>query len=149
MPHFINNVNQEEFYSELEDVYRYEITVTYNPKYIDTIEYAETMTDYVHHDLQRFLQRQSTVCDYKYNYVVEHHENGYPHIHGTLYSYLRIKPESLFNLEKSLQRKYGRSSIWATDKTDKIHHNDHFTGTWQEYLHKEGEPKYYLCTYQM
>lgn len=100
------------------------------------------MTPYVQEDIHKFLLRNSSF-GFLFNYVVEYQSNGYPHLHGTMFTYERIKPQSLLNLEQCLKRKYGKSMIYSTGKNDKVHTNDHFTGTWQQYIHKEQQPKYF------
>lgn len=150
MPIFINQVNLKlEFYAEIAEIlyYRYEFTVTYNPKYIEDIPYALSMTDYVIEDVQKYLNRNSPQVGYAYNYVVEFQKNGYPHIHGTMFSVSRLSPSSLGNFEKLLGRKYGKSAIYATGHIDKIHHNDHFQGTWQQYIEKEQTPLYFISQF--
>lgn len=131
------------------DYYRYEFTVTYNPRFIYSIEYAESMTHYVIKDIfdmakrNSKIKRENSYNPFFFNYVVEHHENGYPHIHGTLFTYLHLMPQTLANWESKFYRKYGKTQVWATGLVDKVHKNDHFQGTWQEYLRKDNIPRYF------
>lgn len=124
--------------------FRYEFTVTYNPKWIESVDYAESLTDYVIDDIRRFLRRNCDSNSNLYNYVVEYQKNGMPHIHGTIFNEHRFKSQTLENLEKSLQRKYGKTMIYSTGHIDKIHKNDHFNGSWQEYLSKEATPIFHI-----
>lgn len=141
--------NKDLFDTYTQSYYRYEFTVTYNPKFIYSKEYAETMTHYVIKDVYDMAKRNSKVKrkqeynPFFFNYVVEYMKNGYPHIHGTLFTYLHLMPQTLANWESKFYRKYGKTEIWATGLEDRIHKNDHFNGTWQQYLCKEGIPRYY------
>jgi hypothetical protein len=151
MPYQIIEQSKSDFYEYFVNPmdnqwYRHEITITYNPKYIYDIPYAESMTEHVIQDIQRHIIRQST-SEFLYNYVVEYQKNGYPHIHATTFTTHLVSPSALGNFEKLLSRKYGKSAIYATGQKDKIHHNDHFDGTWQEYIHKEKIPRYFISEF--
>jgi len=156
MPHFLQQCTKEELQIFMWDTvnettlqhFRYEFTVTYNPKYIESIDYANSLTTYVQDDIERYMHRNTTQYDYAFNYVVEYQKNGYPHLHGTMFSLFRFTPQSLNNLEKSLGRKYGKSAVYSTGHIDKIHTNDHFTGTWSEYIEKEQVPRHFISIYQ-
>lgn len=149
----LEQIKKEQFLSQLyvNQPYRYEFTVTYNPKFIDDIEYANTMTDFVIKDVFKLARRHSKVKDMNMHntfwlaYVVEEQSNGYPHIHGLLATTTRIRPSTLFNWEQSFYRKYGRTQVYSTGVIDKQHKNDHFEGTWMEYLEKEKKVNYYSC----
>lgn len=149
MEHINQFEDRELFEHYIDQTFRHEFTITYNPKFIYDIDYADSMTDFVIKDIVSLGKRVSTdkrsgvSNKFYFNYVVERHENGWPHIHGTLFTLDRIKPQTLANWEASFGRKYGRTAVWATGLQDKIHKNDHFEGTWQNYLHKEGVVKMY------
>lgn len=150
MPFFIQQVTKDDLNIFIEDInpFRYEFTITYNPKYIESIEYALTMTPFIYEDLVRFCNRNQAQGDYAFNYVVEYQSNGYPHIHGTLFVGKRFTPQSVNNLEKAFIRKYGRSDIYSTGQVDKFHKNDHFEGTWQQYIEKEQTPIYFYSEFR-
>lgn len=143
-----DDIKEGQFYG-IPQKYRHEFTVTYNPKFIYDIAYAESMTHHVIMDIFKWTLRQVKVFrkeqwdSFLFNYVVEYQSNGYPHIHGTILTNDVIKPIALANLESLMKRKYGRTEVYATGNRDRVHKNDHFEGTWQQYLCKEGVPKAY------
>lgn len=130
--------------------FRYEITVTLNPKYIHSNDYAETMVPHIVNDVfkagLRMSQHKGWYSDFEFNVVKEYQKNGMPHIHGTILTESPILPTKLMNTEQLFKRKYGKTVIWATGHRDHHHINDHFDGTWQEYLRKDDIPKYYRFT---
>lgn len=131
------------------DLYRYEFTVTFNPKFIFSIDYAHTMLPEVIHDIFQLgcrvskKKRSDYTNSFLFNYTVEYHKNGYPHIHGTLLLQDPLQPVTCQNWQSKFYRKYGKTDVWATGQTDKIHKNDHFEGPWSQYLKKEGQVTYY------
>lgn len=149
MEHLKEIKDRDLFERYIEECFRYEFTITYNPKYVYSAEYALSMTDYVMKDVYDFCRRRSkrfrgdTYDSFYFNYCVEFQKNGYPHIHGTMFTGDHIPPQALANFESKMYRKYGRTDVYATGKVDKMHKNDHFDGTWQEYIRKESECKMY------
>lgn len=143
----IDTITKNCFNLWLESYYIHEFTVTYNPKFIYDIPYALSMTDYVIMDIQKLLDRNANDRDYIYNYTIEYQKNGYPHIHGTFCTPNLLGVTTLFNFEKKLTRQFGKTMIWATGHINKQHHNDHFTGTWQQYLEKDGGEIIYKQSY--
>lgn len=146
MAYKLNRVVKEEFYGNYigDHLYRIEFTVTYNPRYMPDIAYADSLNVEVVSRIINFVeQNQQCEGDGAFlNYVIERHQNGFPHIHGTIFTENIIRPSSVHNLEKSLYRMYGATQVYCTGKFDKWHKNDHFEGNWQDYLHKEGIPIY-------
>ena len=76
------------------------------------------------------------------NYVKEYQENGNPHLHGTIMTQERITPSLQGSWEQMLKRWYGKSEIWYTGSGNKYHKNDHFEGSWQQYLKKDNPENY-------
>jgi len=157
---YINSVDEDEFMRYLGQRYNYEFTVTYNPQRIHSIDYAKTLTHHVITDVVRFTSRASkpkkgtrvydNIDSYYFNYVVEYTKTGWPHIHGTMSTPNVIPPISQDNFEKMCGRKYGKTMLWATGHQDRVHYDNdgECKGTWQEYIKKEGVPKYFLvCSY--
>lgn len=141
------------------DLYKYEITITFNPKYYPlgkACDYIKVVIKDIISASCRFIasenrriHREGYSADKFFNehyieYCVEYHNKDdkegklhYPHIHATLHSQVDISATKLYGLEQSLRKKYGRTSIYHTDTEDKLHHNDHFKGLWSEYLKKD------------
>lgn len=144
--------DDKDYYKQIEYMYKHEFTVTYNRKRIWDIPYAYTMTDFIIQDIESALSRYKKREIKKgagepctvYNYVVEHHQDGWPHVHGTYYT-SHIQPSvHTSNLEALLSRKYGFSDIYCTGLIDKFHPKSGLK--WSEYIKKEGVVKYYFYT---
>jgi len=142
MAYILRNVAKGGFYPYIEDFYRIEFTVTYKSRYMPGIEYANSLNNDVMIRIINFVEA-NIEGEWGYvNYVVENQQNGYPHLHGTIFTENIIRPNSVHNLEKALYRLYGSSQLYCTGKRDYHHKNDHFEGGWQDYLHKEKIPVY-------
>jgi len=123
--------------------HRYELTITFNPKWFsDILDMEKTYLDVID---KIIIKAHSTLelnglC--YFNYVKEYQSNGFPHMHGTLMFFNRLANSRLTNWEQFFQRLYGKTQIWYTGDKDKIHKNDHFEGPWSKYLLKDNPENY-------
>jgi hypothetical protein len=134
-----------------EDLYKYELTITFNPNYYPLGKACNSVKAVIREIMRasaRFIsaenkkilkelgQDASFVKKHYLEYCVEYHkpkEEGrlhYPHIHGTLHSEVDIPMTKLEGLVSTLRRKFGRTTLYYTDQEDRIHENDHFKGKW-------------------
>jgi len=122
--------------------YRYEITQTFRSMWysFSAMKQVQWVVIWLYNHCK---SHKETLLDAYFEFCVEYHKSGehtgYPHIHGTLYTQQEIKGDTLFNWSNALYRKWGRSSIYATNWHDKWHKNDHYEGPWSKYLLKEVE----------
>ena len=153
----IEDVDEDVMLQFASDCFRLEFTCTFDQRMIYSIDYAMTVIPYVMQDIHKFTMRNSKTRkindqffrfdDYGYNYCIEYQKNGYPHIHGTIFLKKQLKLGSHHNFEAVMRRKYGRAQLWATGKEDRVHNNDHFNGTWQEYIKKESKVSNYIVKF--
>lgn len=126
------------------NTHRYEITITFNPKWFSNIKdmeiHCKTIIEQLIIKCHSALQMN---CSMYINYVIEYQSNGHPHIHATLMFDTRLVNSRLTNWEQFFQRLYGKTQIWYTGSVDKIHRNDHFTGPWSKYLLKDNPENYH------
>lgn len=135
------------------DYFIYELTVTIN-RNSTPIDYAYQKMAQIANDINRktyFFTRKyhkkrgtHSKVEYSYfNYCVEYHmqldinKPRYPHIHAQIFLPVLLDNQQFNNWIKEFQRKYGRTSLFCTNKEDKMHKNDHFEGRWSEYLKKD------------
>jgi len=136
-----------------DDYFIYEVTVTIN-RNSTPLEYAYDKMGQIVLDINRkvyfntrkFHLKKGThnSINYAYfNYCIEYHNQEdinkprYPHIHAQAFLPVLLDNQQFNNWTKELLRKYGRTTIFCTNKEDKWHENDHFKGRWSEYLKKD------------
>lgn len=122
-------------YMENPSYNHYEVTVTMNPKFY-TLEKATRYMKSIASDVMSDFLRLSSGIGFV-QYCVEYQENGMPHIHFNIIIETDIEAISLNNLKSKYTRSYGKTKIYYTGNEDKLHHNDHYHGTWSNYLNKE------------
>lgn len=122
---------------------RYEFTTTFNPKWYcspqDAADEVPRVIKAIATKAMHFIGQNDHIY---LNYVVEYQKNGMPHVHGTLMTEARLTNVSMHNWEQFLNRYYGKSQIWFTGSGNKFHKNDHFEGSWQQYLIKDNPENY-------
>jgi len=123
--------------------HRYEVTVTFNPKwYSDLTDMESAYNDIIEKLIIKAHSALNQNESCHFNYVKEYQSNGAPHMHGTLMFYHRLTNSRLTNWEQFFQRLYGKTQIWYTGDKDKIHKNDHYEGPWSGYLKKDNPENY-------
>lgn len=136
--------NNPIFNTEIDNTHRYEITITFNPKWYSS---NQDMLDHIPEILKQLrIKSCSPLSNFShcyFNYVTEYQKNGAPHVHATLIYDQRLNISHLTNWEQFFKRLYGKTSIFYTGKYDKIHTNDHYVGTWSNYLKKDNPENYF------
>lgn len=138
-----NNQILNAFDIEHENTHRYELTITFNPKFYCNIPDMEVECETIYEKIMIKIFSFLNMDEMAYfNIVKEYQKNGAPHIHGTFLFNKRMMNPTLTNWEQFFTRLYGKSTIYYTGKYDKIHKNDHFNGTWTNYLKKDNPENY-------
>lgn len=116
-------------------VWRYELTVTYDPKYYP-LSLALTRVSHVVGDVVRFMIKEAKPRCW-IDYGVEYHRNSYPHIHFHLHSVAPLEPEKTKILVARLCKRYGRTQFYQTGHNDFEHEKDGVKVLWSDYIKKE------------
>lgn len=140
---YATNITPNVFSGEIPGTHRYEFTITFNPKFYCDIADMEDQILLVDEKIRikifSFLNMQEIAY---YNIVKEYQQNGAPHLHGTFLFNKRMTNTNLTNWEQFFTRIYGKSAIYYTGIKNKIHKNDHYNGSWQNYLLKDNPENY-------
>lgn len=127
----------------LDNINRYEVTITFDPKLYYGPEDCENYINNVWENLTVKVYGQLQLDERAYiAFTKEYQANGMPHVHATVVMFHRLKPMTQHNWEQFFRRNYGKTTIYYTGKNDKWHKNDHFEGPWSEYLKKDGIEHY-------
>lgn len=119
----------------------YEITLTFNPKYFPNAEYAYDYIEYYHMKLlYKILPNHNNTLGEILIINTEFHKNGFPHLHGIIYSSYKWANTKIHNVEQFFNREMGRCSIYYTEYKDKYHTTPEMY--WSKYIIKEGKNKY-------
>lgn len=116
-------------------VWRYECTVTFDPKYYP-LSLACSRVSHVVGDIVRYMIKEAKPKCW-IDYGVEYHKNHYPHIHFHLHSVGPLDPEHLKTLVARLCKRYGRTQLYQTGHEDYEHDKDGTLIRWSEYIKKE------------
>lgn len=123
--------------------HKYEITITFNPKFYFDNQDMENHFESIHDRLKiKCYSQLNKNGECYYNSVKEYQTNGAPHFHGTVLLPSRMANSTITNWEQFFKREYGKTTIYYTGLNNKVHNNDHFNGTWYEYLFKDNPENY-------
>ncbi len=124
------NYNTRQFY--------YEVTVTFNPSYW-SLNQAMVSIPQIVADVLKPIVKEKQLDKIILAYVVEYHENGYPHLHAQVITQSSIDPENQRNIHQRLCRRYGKSQWYQTGEEDMVHINNKFPDgiKWSEYIKKD------------
>jgi len=138
-----NNTIPNIFLGNLIGTHRYEFTITFNPKFYCDIADMEEQCNHVFTKIAIKIYTYLNMNEKAYfNIVKEYQTNGAPHLHGTFLFNRRMQNSNITNWEQFFTRLYGKSAIYYTGIHNKEHKNDHFKGTWQNYLLKDNPENY-------
>jgi len=134
----IENINVKELVSER---FVYEFTITFNPKYFPTKQSMLDMIEYI------ILKLKFKVCDRRYDYdgvffdyVIEYHKSGIPHLHGTVLSPFKWPNSKIYNVEQFFNREIGKTMIYYTGNEFKYHPDSQ--KYWNDYILKDNPETY-------
>jgi len=114
------------------ELFVYEHTQTFNSYYTLTkaLNYCATVAlDYL------TSHAKKDGGDLYFNYCIEYHENGRPHLHFQVFRQEDLEAQTLRNIDGQMSRKYGKPYTVPTDKEDKYHAKSDMK--WSEYIKKD------------
>lgn len=117
-----------------DNIYFYESTVTFNPIYWTKTNAIFNVKSVVADVLKPIIRN---VYHFSIRYCVEYHENGMPHIHIQVSTNNELHPDIQRAIHQRLNRRYGRSQWYHSDKEDKFHETSGML--WSVYLKKDVE----------
>lgn len=126
---------------EIDRRYIYEITITFNRQYFCTQQDA---FDHINYIIEKLIFK---IADNRYDYNgtmmdynIEYHQDGWPHVHGTIFSTFRWPNSKIHNVQHFFNREVGRTMIYYTGQKIKYHEVPQMY--WDDYIKKDGTENY-------